>query len=44
VVVEYNFNDFVIKRVPLGSTFALVGYIIPLGERVNKSMREGINL
>jgi hypothetical protein len=44
VVVEYNFDDFVIERVPLGSTFAPAGYIIPSGERVNKSMREGIDL
>ena len=44
VVVDYNFKDFVVERVPLGSTFAPAGYIIPTGERVTKSMREGIHL
>jgi hypothetical protein len=44
MVVKYNFDDFVVERVPLGSTFAPEGYIIPLGERVTKSMRDGINL
>jgi len=44
VVVDYDFKAFVVERPPLGSTFAPAGYIIPTGERVNKSMREGINL
>jgi hypothetical protein len=44
VVVNYDFEDFVVERPPLGSTFAPAGYIIPTGERVNKSMRDGINL
>jgi hypothetical protein len=44
VVVNYDFNDFVVERVPLGSTFAPAGYIIPTGERVTNSMREGIKL
>jgi hypothetical protein len=44
VVVNYDFKDFIVERPPLSSTFALVGYIIPIGERVNKSIRDGINL
>jgi hypothetical protein len=44
MVVNYDFKDFIVERLPLGSTFALAGYIIPIGERVNKSMRDGINL
>jgi hypothetical protein len=44
VVVDYDFKAFIVKRPPLGSTFALAGYIIPLGERVNNSMRDGIKL
>jgi hypothetical protein len=44
VVVNYDFEDFIVERPPLGSTFAPAGYIIPTGERVNKSMRDGINL
>jgi hypothetical protein len=44
MVVNYDFEDFIVERPPLGSTFALAGYIIPIGERVNKSMRDGINL
>ena len=44
VVVDYDFKAFIQERPPLGSTFAPAGYIIPTGERVNKSMRDGINL
>ncbi|CAD0043000.1 unnamed protein product [Aureobasidium pullulans] len=44
VVVDYDFKAFVQERPPLGSSFAPAGYIIPTGERVNKSMRDGINL
>ena len=43
-VVDYDFQDFIQERPPLGSIFAPQGYIIPTGERVNRSMREGINL
>jgi hypothetical protein len=44
VVVEYDFKAFIVERPPLGSTFAPAGYIIPSGERVNNSMRDGIRL
>ncbi|CAD0056184.1 unnamed protein product [Aureobasidium pullulans] len=44
VVVNYDFKAFIQEKPPLGSTFAPAGYIIPTGERVNKSMRDGINL
>ena len=44
VVTNYAFDDFVVERVPLGSTFAPAGYIIPTGERVTNGMREGIQL
>ena len=42
VVTTYAFNDFIVERVPLGSTFTPVGYIIPIGERITNGMREGI--
>ena len=44
IVTTYAFNDFVIKRVPLSSTFIPIGYIIPIGERVTNGIREGIQL
>jgi hypothetical protein len=44
VVVDYDFKAFIVERPPLGSTFAPAGYIIPSGERVNNSMRDGIKL
>ena len=42
IVTTYAFNDFIVERVPLGSTFTPAGYIIPTGERVTNGMREGI--
>jgi hypothetical protein len=44
MVVDYDFKAFVVKRLLLSSTFALAGYIIPLGERVNNSMQDSIKL
>ena len=44
MVVEYDFKAFIVKRLPLSSTFAPAGYIIPSGERVNNGMRDGIKL
>jgi hypothetical protein len=44
VVVDYDFKAFIVERPPLGSTFAPAGYIIPSGERVNNSMRDGVKM
>ncbi|THY39196.1 hypothetical protein D6C98_10097 [Aureobasidium pullulans] len=44
VNVDYDFKTFIQERPPLGSIFAPAGYIIPTGERVNRSMRDGVNL